>query len=536
MGAFARFVRSILLLVVVSAGGFGAYQWYQKYEAIQHEMRDLATQVEQRRSLPAPVSPVSVPGKVATTNWMEVQKEAKDTVIKVVTNVAEFNWIEPYRKPEQGEMMGSGFFINSDGDILTNFHVVDQARLVQIEIPTLGKERMPVEIVGVNPERDVALLRLSEKAKEKIEKAIGEIRFLELGDSDEIVRGQDILALGYPLDVQALKSTQGIVSGRERVGIINQSCIQTTAPLNPGNSGGPSLNASGDVIGINFSGVVEAQNVGYIIPINDIKTAIKDMYKIRLLRRPVLGCSFVGANDDMLEYLGNPGAGGFYIVKVYKDMIMEKMGIQEGDMLYEVNGLHVDKYGDISVPWSEDKVSVVDVLNRLEVGDHINMVLYRKGERVEVSFELEPRFLFPIRPIHPDYEDVDYEVLGGLVVMELTINHISIIKSANLIPYSMPEKQYEPALLISYVQPTSIIQKLRVIGSGMLVDQINGDEVKTLDEFRQAVKKSRDTGFLTIRTREDRFGVFSVEKILADEDRLALMYGHDKSELLDVIG
>jgi len=536
MSVFGRFIQTICLGAVVFGVGFGAYQLHQRNELMQKKVRELLQYVAQERTA-VKVTPRVVPaGKIATTNWSQVQQGVKDTVVKIISNVAEFNWIEPYKKPEQGESGGSGFFISEDGDIITNYHVVNQATLVQIEVPTLGKERLPVEIVGVSPERDVALLRVTKKTKEKIEKALGKIPFLILGNSDEVIRGNDVLALGYPLDVQALKSTQGIVSGRERVGLINQSCIQITAPINPGNSGGPALNSAGQVIGINFAGVVQAQNFGFIIPINDVKNAINDMYKIKLLRRPVLGCSFVGANEDMVEYLNNPEPEGYYIAKVYKDMIMEKVGIKEGDMLYEVNGLRLDKYGDVSVPWSEDKVSIVDVLNRMEVGDKVNMVLYRKGERVDVDFELEPRFLFPIRPIYPDYEDVDFEVLGGLVVTPLTLNHISIIKSPTLIPYGSPEKQYEPALIISYVQPTSVVHKLRVIAPGMLIDEVNGEEVTTLDEFRQAVEKSRATGFLTIRTREDRFGVFSVKNIIEDEDRLALLYGHEKSKLLNAIG
>ena len=172
---------------------------------------------------------------------------------------------------------------------------------MQIEIPILGVEQLPVEIVGVSPERDIALLRLTPRSKEKIKKALGELPFLKLGNSDAVRRGQEVLALGYPLGVQALKSTQGIVSGRERIKLIKQSCIQITAPLNPGNSGGPSINAAGEVIGINFAGVIAAQNVGYILPINDLKAAIKDLYKIRLLRRPVLGCLLEPAKEAMLS-------------------------------------------------------------------------------------------------------------------------------------------------------------------------------------------------------------------------------------------
>ena len=101
--------------------------------------------------------------------------------------------------------------------------------MVQIESPALGVERLTVEIVGVSPERDLALLRLTPYAKKRIKKVLGKISYFKLGDSDKVRRGQSVLALGYPLGRQALKSTQGIVSGRERMELIKQSCIQTTA-------------------------------------------------------------------------------------------------------------------------------------------------------------------------------------------------------------------------------------------------------------------------------------------------------------------
>src|SRR5205085_8958749 len=105
----------------------------------------------------------------------------------------------------------------------------------------------------------------------------------------------------------ALKSTTGVVSGRER------NFIQISAPINPGSSGGPLLNAQGQVIGINSAGIVEAQNVGYAIPINDLILILPELKVTSLLRRPFLGLFFNNGSKELVQYLGNPQPGGCYI-------------------------------------------------------------------------------------------------------------------------------------------------------------------------------------------------------------------------------
>ena len=532
-----RFPQFLFIVLSILVLGYLGYYFYKNQLHLQEKLDEVVKmQTEEKQAVTVAPTIISSDSVQATT-WIDVQRQVQNTVVKIISNVAVFNWLEPYKTPEMGQISGSGFFINGDGDIVTNFHNINQCRSVQIEVPALGKERLDVEIVGASPERDLALLRLTKEAKDKIGKELEKIPFLKFGDSDLVQRGQNVLALGFPLNVQALKSTQGIVSGRERVRLINSSCIQTTAPLNPGNSGGPAIDSSGRVIGINFAGAVQAQNVGFIIPINDVKNSIKDLYKIKLLRRPSLGCAMHGVNEDMVKYLGNPSPGGFYVSEVFKNSVFEKVGVQSGDMIYEINGFKINRFGEVSVPWNEDKVSILEILDRLEVGDKVYMDAYRKGEQKEIEFILEPRFIPPIRVVYPDFEEVDCETIAGLVVMELAQNHLPLLAehSRSLLAYESSENQYEPALIISYVQPTSLAFRLRLVYPGIVIKEVNGEEVKTLKEFREAVKKSRQTRFLTIKTKESYFIVFSVDNIVQDEDRLARLYSFEKSPLIDAI-
>jgi len=180
---------------------------------------------------------------------------------------------------------------------------------------------------------------------------------------------------------------------------------------------------------------------------------------------------------------------------------------------------------------------MLEILDRLEVGDKVYMDIYRNGEHKEIEFMLEPRFLQPIRYMYPDFEDVEYEVIAGIVVMELAQNHIPILaeNSHALIAYQSPEKQYEPALIVSAIQPTSLANKLRLLYPGMIITEVNGEKVTTLQEFRQAARKSKQTRFFTLRTKEHWFIVFAVDNIVADEDRLSKIYQFKKSKLIDEI-
>jgi len=530
-----RYMKQILFTLAIFLALFGSFYYITRQQ--NHLQQQVSELLAKKPALLKIASGEPLAPSPQVNNWLAVQKKVKDTVVQVYAQTIEFNWLEPYRSPEQGEGAGSGFFINEEGDLITNYHVVAQASSIQIQIPSFGMERFDMEIVGVSPERDIALLKTTKESREKIRSKLKKIPYLLLGDSDEVLRSQEVLALGYPLGQTRLKSTLGIVSGRERLGYFGY--IQITAPLNPGNSGGPAVNANGDVIGINSRGIMEAQNVGYIIPINEVTSALKDLYKVKLLRKPTLGCIFTIATSDLVKFLGNPDDGGWYIAKVFPNTLLESVGVKDEDMLYEINGHKIDMYGELNVPWSEDKVSLFELLNRFTVGDMIHFTVYRKGKRIDFKFKLEHKFLPSVRSVYPEFEEetTDYENLGGMIVMELTMNHIALLlsRAPDLVRYSKPELQHEPGIIITHIFPNSQAYKARVLRRGEVIEEINGEKVKTLKDFRQAIIKSKKTGFITIRTNDNLYAALSVEKILKEEDVLSHRYFFKKSTLLDVL-
>lgn len=465
--------------------------------------------------------------------WRPIQQQVKDTVVQVFAQISETDLLQPYKTPGQFSSSGSAFFINEQGDLLTNAHVVDQARTLWIQIPSLGKRIIHVEVVGVSPERDVALIRVLPEDVKVIRKELGRIPYLSLGDSDLVYRSDEVLALGYPLGQQSLKSTTGVISGRE------QQFIQMSAPINPGNSGGPLLNINGEVVGINSAGVTEAQNVGYIIPINDAKIILPDLYKIKLLRKPFLGVLFNNGNEFLTEYLGNPQPGGCYVVEVVKDSTLYNAGVQRGDMIYEINGHRLDVYGEMNVPWSEDKISIIDFVSRLAIGEDVRLTVYRNGQRKDLSVKFSQAELPPITKIYPGYEPVDYEVFAGMVVMQLTINHIQGMRKSiqGLARYAEMKNQKHPVLLITHIFPSSELYKTRSVTMGATLNEVNGVPVHTLQELRKSLKDHIHNKFLTFTladnltmTTDNVLVVLPTETVIAQEPQLARDYHYPLTE------
>ena len=474
--------------------------------------------------------------KLITKNevWRPVQDQAKDTVVQVFSQISETDMLQPYKTPAQGSATGTAFFINENGDLVTNAHVVSQARAVWIQIPSLGKRIIDVDVLGVAPDRDLALMRVREDGLAIIREQMGQVSFLSLGDSDRVRRAEEVLALGYPLGQQSLKSTTGVVSGHE------SHHIQTSAPINPGNSGGPLLSSNGEVIGVNTAYVPDAQNVGFAVPINSLKIVLEDLYKVRILHRPFLGILYNNATDALVEFMGNPKPGGCYITEVVGNSTLDKAGIQAGDMLYSINGYDVDLYGEMKVPWAEDKIAIMDYVMRLSIGDEVRIVVYREGKQHNIVTAVDQVHLPAIRQVFPSYEDIDYEVFGGMVVMELTLNHLGLLgsRAPGLSRYAELSNQAEPVLIVTHLFRTSELFRVDAMREGSTINELNGEPVRTLAEFRQALKKSLKSKFVTLRisdniarVTDNIFIALPFDKVLAEEPRLAREYRYVPTEL-----
>ena len=285
--------------------------------------------------------------------WQEVQAATRDAVVHIFSTSRATNWFNPYVVCGTSTSTGTGFFINEDGCIVTCSHVVDQALSVYVTIPTLGKQRLKAHVVGICPQHDVALLQLDEKAVALVRKTVGKITYVQMGDSDMVQRGENVLALGYPgttIETDQIKGTAGVISAR-----LN-SLFQLDAPINPGNSGGPIFNRDGMVIGIANSVIINAQNSNFATPINIFKTFSPALREFQLLKIKSNGIIWTFTTPEIRDYFNCPIEGGCLVCDVVSSSPAACAGVEANDIICTIDEYDIDNYGEIKALCDDEKI------------------------------------------------------------------------------------------------------------------------------------------------------------------------------------
>jgi S1-C subfamily serine protease len=304
---------------------------------------------------------------------------------------------------DAGPAGGSGFVVDEAGHIVTNQHVVEGAK--EISVRFADGVRREAEVVGQDPSTDVALIRVDAPRKA--------LKPLTLGDSNSLVVGEPVIAIGNPLNV-GISVTTGIVSGIGRPiqapnNYTINDAVQTDAAINPGNSGGPLLDSRGTVIGVNAQIASESggfEGVGFAVPINTVKSVIRQLITEGEVVHGYIGVSmyqlgidelsaYAGLSERALDKrYGLPGNGAI-VSEVTPDGPAEKAGIRGGDDK-EIEGILVP-VGDVITGIEGDPVSssedVIEVVNSVKPGDSLLMTVVTPGEkerRVEVTVGARP--------------------------------------------------------------------------------------------------------------------------------------------------
>ena len=479
-------------------------------------------------------------------SWKAIFKQSTDAVVQIFSHLSIPDLLEPYKTPNEQLASGTGFFIDQEGHLLSNFHVVDHAKTLSIQIPSLGKERFEVEYIGGNPHRDACLLRLTDEALKSVKNKLENhtLTYLEFDDSDMLAEAQEIMVMGYPLGQENLKMALGNCSGTESSGRGGE-CKQTTAAVNPGNSGGPFLNDTGKVVGICVSKMVnvEAEGIGYLIPINNIKTILKELFTTKICKTPYWGCTLINTNEHTLKFLGNPCDGGVYVSSVKKESLSEQYGLQQGDVIYAIDDKKIDHFGYLKSSWSQTKISLFDYISRLEIGSTFLVTIYRKGEKKELTVEIKCESPFKINRYYPWYQEpLRYEVFGGLVIVELTLNHIELFKKIanyhgvdlfSIIKYEQQENRFQPRLAVVHIIPTSQTYRTSFDHDDRIIKKVNDVPVFTIDDFRNAVLLSKGKDYVTVEAEGGSFCAISLPEFFQKEDLFSNYFGYTKSSLID---
>jgi 2-alkenal reductase len=293
-----------------------------------------------------------------------------------------------------GECIGSGFVVDQSGHIVTNNHVVEVARELQV---TLADEHtVPADLVGVDPGSDLAVL--------KIDVPAGGLTVAELGDSSTLRVGQRAIAIGNPFGLERTLTT-GIISSLGRTLSRNDSdfqlaaVIQTDAAINPGNSGGPLLDSQGRVIGVNTAIRSETgtnSGVGFAIPVDMVKRVVPDLIAHGRYRHTWLGITGRSISAEMVEAASLPVENGLLVFEVEPGSPADRAGLRGGNEQILVSGMPMLGGGDIVI--AIDGVEVKgfdDVINYLashtSVGDVVTLNVIRDGNEIGVDVTLEER-------------------------------------------------------------------------------------------------------------------------------------------------
>ena len=286
--------------------------------------------------------------------------------------------------PQEGQ--GSGFIIDRDGHVLTNYHVIADAR--QIEVTLHNRKKYRATVVGTDRSHDLAVIQI--KAPD--------LNPMVLGDSRNLQVGQKVYAIGNPFGLSGTL-TSGIVSSirsvQEPDGMTIDEAIQTDAAINPGNSGGPLLNSHGEVIGINTmiaSSVGQNAGIGFAIPINTAKAVLNDLLTLGRVRRPALGVVTLPISPDIADDLGLASDYGLLIIRVVPGGAAEHAGLKGGTERAYLGNTPIMVGGDLIVAIDgqdvQDQQELSRIMNNHRAGDSVKITIYRGKRRMDVEVTL----------------------------------------------------------------------------------------------------------------------------------------------------
>lgn len=265
-------------------------------------------------------------------------------------------------EPQESNALGSGFIINDQGYIVTNYHVIEKADSIQVFVSGFDKP-FNATVVGKDPELDLAVLKLDSNEK---------LPYLTLGDSDAIRVGDWSVAIGNPFGLDHTV-TVGVISAKSRpLNIGNQkfkNLLQTDTSINPGNSGGPLLNLNGEVIGINTAINAQGQGLGFAIPINTAKEVLDDLINKGKVSRPFVGVGLSDINAESAAYFGFDFKEGTIISQVQEGSAADQAGIKQFDVILEMDGKKI-----------KDSQALVDEIGNHKVGDQVKFLIWRSGD------------------------------------------------------------------------------------------------------------------------------------------------------------
>ncbi|MDM7997555.1 MAG: trypsin-like peptidase domain-containing protein [Acidobacteriota bacterium] len=344
------------------------------------------------KETPVPAFAAAAAGQPSLSSDEEVNirvyKQVSPGVVNITATVVEYDW---FLSPYASSGTGSGCVLDTDGNILTNYHVIESAESLEVTLP--DETKYHADVVGFDKQNDLAVIRLKNAPKNRLHP-------IALGDSNALNVGQKVLAIGNPLGLQNTL-TIGIISSlgrriRTEGGDLVDNVIQTDAAINPGNSGGPLLNTAGEMIGINtliFS-IRGGGNIGigFAIPANTIRRVAADLIQHQRVLRPWFGADSYAVTNELAEALDLPVKSGICIYRVYRGSSADGAGIRGANQIVILYNRRVPVGGDILTDIDGKAIGSPEelrlALESKRPGDVVRVTLYRGRSKIEKTVTL----------------------------------------------------------------------------------------------------------------------------------------------------
>jgi serine protease Do len=365
--------------------------------------------------------------------------------------------------------LGSGVIINKEGYIVTNNHVVENAKEILVTLQTEQDYR--AEVVGRDKKTDLALIKID--AKEDLPVA-------PLGDSDTLHVGEWVMAVGNPFGLSETV-TAGIVSAKGRVIGAGpyDDFIQTDASINPGNSGGPLFNFWGEVVGINTAIIAAGQGIGFAIPVNLAKEIVVQLKESGRVTRGWLGVGIQRVTSELAKSFGLKEKTGALVSQVFKDGPAEKAGIKQGDIILEFDGKKVTSFDELP-----------RIVASTPVGKVVTIKVFRDGKIISLQAkiaEMEEKIEVARAPSRKPL---------GVTVQDMTPE---IARSLGL--------EGETGVVVTSVDPGSPADKAG-INRGDVVLEVNREPIKGIEDFNQVLEEAGDQESILFLIRRGESNLF----------------------------